>query len=191
MTIWAGILCILHRILETDGNMALTGEEMSDVVRSHEYAYPDGSRIWIGVNTGYPVRGDQFAAGYQTFTRLSEHLVQHDDCAGGLRPCMACAVLYLTATAGRAWDEDGEAVWYLNGFDRVFTEIVLAIGIVMAVIGVEGFAALYEFSVYGHYYSEIVEQESLGDYRMILSDSGFLYLCVYGAVYGFMASMCF
>lgn len=177
--------------LETDGNMALTGEEMSDVVRSHEYAYPDGSRIWIGVNTGYPVRGDQFAAGYQTFTRLSQHLSCTMTVLAVCGLVWLVLFLYLTATAGRAWDEDGEAVWYLNGFDRVFTEIVLAIGIVMAVIGVEGFAALYEFSVYGHYYPEIVEQESLGGYRIILSDSGFLYLCVYGAVYGFMASMCF
>ena len=177
--------------METDGNMALTGEEMSDAVRSHEYAYPDGSRIWIGVNTGYPVRGDQFAAGYRTFTRLSEHLSSTMTVLAVCGFVWLVLFLYLTVTAGRAWDEDGEAVWYLNGFDRVFTEIVLAIGIAMAVIGVEGFAALYEFSVYGHYYTEIVEQESLGGYRMVLSDSGFLYLCVYGAGYGFMASMCF
>ena len=114
------------------GNVDITDEDMFNMVETHKYAYPEGTRIWIGVDTDFEIEGDQFETGYTAFNNVVPRMNEYV-----LYICMCLVVWllvcsYLTYTAGRAYNQDGEMLWYLNGFDRLYTEFVAGLSIGLA-----------------------------------------------------------
>ena len=168
--------------IASEGNVDITEQEIYRVLKDYEYAYPDNTKVWIGVDTGYWVEDDQFAMVRNIYNSIVPHIWQ----IGAVLLCCIAVWLaiwiYLTATAGRALDEDGRQVLYLNGFDRLFTEFVLAIGVVLAVIGFYGFAFLGSVTTDRYYIIDRV---------MSSGRNGILYIYGLGALYGFMASLTF
>ncbi len=112
--------------IECVGNVSISDEEMYSMVETHKYAYPEGTRIWIGVDVDFEIKGDQFETGYKVFSSIIPRMTQIV-----LLICVCIAVwliiwIYLTYTAGWAYDENDNQILYLNGFDRLYLEFVLA-----------------------------------------------------------------
>lgn len=109
----------------------LTVEEMFDAFNMYEYAYPDTAKMWIGVDTSYPV-ADGFQNASETYRTFRM----------GRTPFMCITAvsafvwivlfLYLSVRAGRIQNADGKYEVRLTWFDQIPTEIYLLLSIVVA-----------------------------------------------------------
>ena len=114
------------------GNTILSEEEIDRYISVYDYAYPDTTHIWLGIDTGYGVREDVF---YNAATVYNSIVPNVGKVAAGiivLAVMWLALGLYLTVTAGFAVNEEGERVETLNRFDRLWTEVslLLALGLV-------------------------------------------------------------
>lgn len=110
-------------------NTSITENTISKILQSYDYAYPESVKIWIGVDTSYPV-ADAFRQGREYLPNLWMWLVA----------AIVCGLLYLilfvyqTVMAGREYDEEGVKRISLNAFDRIPTEAALLIAFVVALL---------------------------------------------------------
>lgn len=119
-------------------NTRIDEEIVRQTVQEYDYAYPETTKIWVGVDTAYPV-SDGFRQGYDVFSNYSPHLWQ------SLALALVAGILYLliwfylTCVTGRNRDGEGYKCIRLQPFDKaVPTEgaLVLACGAVAVGIGV-------------------------------------------------------
>lgn len=170
--------------IECVGNVDISDDQMFNIVETHKYAYPEGTRMWIGVDTNFPIRGDQFETGRDTYNSLIPRIGEYILLIGVCLIVWLGLFGYLTYTAGRAVDEEGNIIWYLNGFDRLYTEFVLAIGCVLAYFGASGFYRVLMTAWDGDNY--LIDQKLLGNGKLAQ-----WYLAGLGALLGFAASLAF
>lgn len=104
-------------------------KEFRSILKGYEYAYPENMKIWIGVDTKYPVKDifSQGASGYQNYMPYLNQLIAVAVLAGILYVIL---LVYLTLIEGQTGNKKEIA---LKKIDRISTEIALAFGI--AVIG--------------------------------------------------------
>ena len=114
--------------LEFTGSTGMTEEEIHGFLSEYEYAYPETTHIWIGVDTDYPVEGDAFYHANLVFQRIVPYIGYIVALCVFLAIFWVALGVYLTITAGVAYTEEGEMVHYLNGFDHFWTEIVILLG---------------------------------------------------------------
>lgn len=111
--------------LEFYGTSGLTEDDIYGYLREYEYAYPETTHIWIGVDTSYPIKGDAFYNANKVYQRV----VPHVNLFIVFFTCLVLGWLligvYLTMTAGVTYDEEGNRVYTLNGWDRIWTEVQL------------------------------------------------------------------
>ncbi len=165
--------------LEFTGNTSMTEEEIYDYLNKYEYAYPETTHIWIGVDTNYPAVGDAFYNANAVFQRIVPNI------GFIIMFCVVMGILwlilsiYLTVTAGVAYDENEENVLYLNGIDHIWTEIMILIGAGCAYAAYLGYQQLLKIAdmVYASH-SELLGTSTTQFYE-------------YGsfAAYGFLFSM--
>ena len=166
------------------GNVDISDEEMLLMVETHKYAYPEGTRIWIGVDTDFEIKGDQFETGQEAFDSIVPRMREF------FMLIFACLIIwmviwsYLTYTAGQAYDEDGNMILYLNGFDKLYTEFVVGLGAALCYAGVQVFKMLLAFAANGENAWAAVFAEKFG------SPSGWV-LSGLSGLYGFAASFIF
>lgn len=158
------------------GNNPLTENEIYNMIR--DYAYPETTHIWIAVDTTYTVPGDAFYHANTVFQRVIPNM--------GLYTfwiVVACTLwfvlaLYLTVTAGAA-EEEGKKKYYLNTFDKIWTEVFLGL-VVLYVMG----------CIYSGYYLESIANQVYDSHFLFEGNSGFKmngYLSF--GLFGFVSSM--
>lgn len=166
--------------LEFSGNTNLTEDDIYTYMREYEYAYPDTTHIWIGVDTAYPIEGDAFYNAHEVF----ETIVPHKEAIiagfailllGWLAIC-----IYLTITSGVARNEKGEQVIYISNFDHLWTELLFALAGGAAYLAYRGFDKVM-------YIAEQVQQTQAETFTLF----GTSWLYRYGifAIYGILLSM--
>ena len=167
--------------LEFTGNTDLTEMEVSGYMKEYEYAYPENTHVWIGVDTSYPVVGDDFYNANTVFQKIVPN-------SGRIVSAVVLFVIlwiafgvYLTVTAGVGYQEDGTQVPYINSIDRVWTELMLLWLVCLFFAGAIGFHAL--FPMENVVYRNHMEITGFGMER-------FMKYLLYGA-YGFAMSMFF
>lgn len=128
--------------LEFSGNTSLTEDDIYNYMREYEYAYPETTHLWFGVDTGYPVAGDSFYNAYTVFERLVPHMNLIVGVIAVLIAGWLAISIYLTVTAGIAYDEAGERQLYLNGIDHIWTEVSVLFGALFVYGCVRGFEQL-------------------------------------------------
>ncbi len=112
----------------------LTVEEMFEAFSSYEYAYPDTAKMWIGVDTSYPVE-DDFKAASETYNTFRKYRMYFVALAASCALIYGILFLYLSVRAGRVKDSEGNVTIRLTWIDQIPTEIYLLFGaLVMAVI---------------------------------------------------------
>ena len=166
------------------GNVDISDEEMLLMVETHKYAYPEGTRIWIGVDTDFEIQGDQFETGLEAFNSIVPRMEEFFLMIAGCLIIWGTIWTYLTYIAGHAYDEDGNTVLYLTGFDKLYTEFVLASGAALCYGGIQVFRMLLAFATNG-------ESEWTGIFAEKFGSPTGWYLTGLSAFYGFTASFLF
>jgi len=110
--------------LEFTGNTSMNEEEIYAFLNEYEYAYPETTHIWIGVDTTYPIEGDAFYNANEVFRRIVPNISKIVSFCIVLGVIWIGLCIYLTVTAGVALDSEGNQVHYLNGIDHFWTEIL-------------------------------------------------------------------
>ncbi len=112
--------------LEFTGNSSLTEADIHGYLREYDYAYPESTHIWIGVDTDYPVPGDAFYSAHMLFDNIVPNITGIIVAIGFLFGLWLIIAGYLTVTAGTVHDEEGNISHYLNRFDHIWTEAFIA-----------------------------------------------------------------
>ncbi len=107
------------------GNTSLTEADIYAYMSEYEYAYPETSHIWIGVDTSYSVAGDAFYHANSIFQKIVPNIGLILSAIALLAVLWLGIGVYLTITAGTYYDEEGEEILYLNGIDHIWTEIMV------------------------------------------------------------------
>lgn len=121
------------------GNTTLGEEEIDKFISLYEYAYPDTTHIWLGVDTSYAVETDAFYHAYQIYTQVVPNVSRIFTMITILVLCWLVLCIHMTITAGVSYDETGEKIYYLNRFDHIWTEIFVLFGIAAIYIGIWGY----------------------------------------------------
>lgn len=111
--------------LEFTGNANLTSDDVYEYMRAYQYAYPETTHIWIGVDTSYPVKGDAFHEANEVFGKIVPYLELIVGTIGFLFLGWLGIGIYLTVTAGVRINDAGEHIYYLSGIDHIWTEVMV------------------------------------------------------------------
>ena len=130
-----------------ESNSAITEATIRDIVKKYDYAYPENIRIWIAVDSTYPVN-DAFTQGRAGFQNYLPYFWQWIVLAVLAVVLYFVLLVYLTITTGKYTDEDGNTRIRLTGFDKIPTEagLILGVGSAAAIIA----AAYYVYSAWRH-----------------------------------------
>lgn len=124
--------------LEFTGITNLTEGDIYRFMNESGYAYPENTRIWMAVDTAYPIEGDAFYDAHSVFEKIVPNIVKILVIVAILTFVWLGILGYLTLTAGVVYDEDGERVFYSSGIDRIWTEIMLIIAVALLYAGYRG-----------------------------------------------------
>ena len=165
-------------IVQTNTN--IRNEDIRSILISHEieYAYPDDSKIWIGINKDYPVEDEYFAAR----NKFNSKTLPTAACAIGSIVCLAFfagLMIYLAVKTGWVKSEDGEAVLELNGADDIPLEVFLGICVLLAFL-LYLISSLFTFDY--EYINRIMN--SMGQYTLpVFGICFFVLACMLGVVF--------
>lgn len=130
--------------LEFTGNTGMTERQIYQYLKDYDYAHPDMTHIWIAVDTNYPVQGDAFYNANVVFQRIVPNIWYL--IGGGILLVVLWLLIgiYLTVTAGVAFDEEDEPVLYLNGIDHVWIECMVLVLLACVYAGKVGYGYLMD-----------------------------------------------
>lgn len=128
--------------LEFTSNTGLTEKDIHRYLNEYDYAYPDATHIWVGVDTGYEVPGDAFYSANVLFQNIVPNINGILVMIGILFVCWLMIATYLSATAGVMDDGKEQYFHYLNGFDHLWTEIFALLCVCLAYGAVQGYGYL-------------------------------------------------
>lgn len=98
--------------LEFMGNTVLSEEEIDEYISVYDYAYPDTTHIWLGIDTGYGVHEDVFYNASAVYNRIVPNVGRIIAGMIGLAVIWLGIGIYLTVTAG-VWSTKREKGWNL------------------------------------------------------------------------------
>ncbi len=107
-------------------NTTIEEDTVRQILQGYDYAYPETVKIWMHVDTSYPVK-DAFSRGANYLPNLWQWAAAAF-LAGFLYLALFC---YQTAVTGREYDEQGKKRVRLNAFDRIPTEASVLIAAVL------------------------------------------------------------
>ena len=130
-----------------ESNSAIEETTIRNIVKKYDYAYPENIRIWIAVDSNYPVN-DAFAQGRAGFLNYHPYFWQWIFLAVLAVVLYFALLVYLTITTGKYTDGEGNTRVRLTGFDKIPTEagLILGVGSAAAIIA----AAYYIYSEWRH-----------------------------------------
>ncbi len=128
--------------LEFTSNTGLTEKDIHNYLNEYDYAYPDSTHIWVGVDTGYEVPGDAFYSANALFQNIVPNITKILVMIGILSICWLMIATFLSATAG-VMDDGGDSYYhYLNGFDHIWTEVFAVLCVALTYGAIYGYRYL-------------------------------------------------
>lgn len=136
--------------LEFSGNASLSEADIHSYLNEYDYAYPEKTHIWIGVDTNYEVPGDAFYSAHKLFETIVPRITIIVIGIAFLLGIWILLATYLTVTAGIGYDAEGNIVRTLNRFDHVWTEffVLMCIALVFVVGYGSGYLQMVADTVY-------------------------------------------
>lgn len=130
--------------LETNAN--ITEDEMFNNVSDYEYAFPQNTKLWIGVNTDFPIHRDQFYLVRDTYNSIIPHMWLILIFSGIFLFIWMGIGGYISYTTGKT-EKEGKVVSELYVFDQVPTEIFLLL-LLLAGLGLWRFFGFIYDNIY-------------------------------------------
>lgn len=126
-------------------NTGITEEEVRQIFKGYDYAYPETVKIWMSIDSAYSAI-DEFRQGAIGYNDFRPYLWQGIAVAAAAGILYLVIFFYLTCVTGKDMDEEGRPYIRLNSFDKVPTEIaiLLAGGIMVFVAWI--FIAMIEIA---------------------------------------------
>ncbi len=153
-----------------ESNTGIINESyLFDVFTEYQYAYPETAKIWIAVDTSYPVK-DAFAKADEVYSFIHP-LIYPLLVIGIVCGVLPWFILYLylsTKTGYRRKKGEPEGEFTLSWFDAIPTEIFLFLGIGFMVGGVYLFNNIIDYYFYDYGMSYLCNNRI----RMVLLLSG-------------------
>ena len=128
------------------GNTILSEEEIYDYISVYNYAYPDTTHIWLGVDDNYAVEGDAFYNANDLYQKIVPNVNRIIAMIAVLLCVWIGVGIYLSLITGVALSENGEQIWYLNRFDRIWTEIFLLLAAGLVYGGLFGYRMIMDIA---------------------------------------------
>jgi len=156
--------------MKFQSNAEITENEMFNNISGYEYAFPEGTQIWIGIDTAFKVDSDQYSYVSTTYNNIVPHIWKF---LLGILFCVLGWIIlwiYFTMTTGRVY-ADGELISKMNLFDRIPTEIagVMMFGIIVGFgMGFSQLEDVLENNIYFQYDSWISETSYVRLYFVLL-----------------------
>lgn len=165
--------------LEFMGNTTLSEEELDDYISIYDYAYPDTTYIWLGIDSSYSIEGDTFYTANEVYQKIVPNVNRIIALMVFLILVWLVLGIYLTITTGVSISSTGHKIRYLNRFDHMWTEFLILLG-----------AGLVWGGVYG-YKSIIQIAETAGSIPEEITNIQLIRFCRYGvfALYGLYLSV--
>ncbi|MCI9071605.1 MAG: HAMP domain-containing histidine kinase [Lachnospiraceae bacterium] len=160
--------------MRLESNANITEEEMFDNVSDYEYAFPKNTKLWIGVNTDFPIRQDQFFLAQDTYNNIIPHIWIILIFFGIFSLLWLGIGGYVSYTTGRPKEGDAFPTPYI--FDRIPTELVM----MLLLLTLLGLWQLFEL-IYGNVYSSVfyrsnratIQQLAVAKQYMLIMCGGF------------------
>jgi len=119
------------------GNTVLGEEELDGYISLYNYAYPDTTHIWIGIDANYAIKEDVFYSANALYQKIVPNVNRILGLIAMFFLLWLGLGLYLTITAGDM---------RLNRFDRLWTEGLVLIGAGLCYCAVLGFGIIMEIA---------------------------------------------
>ena len=116
--------------VQINTNTDISAKHMRSMLKEHEYTFGDDTRVWIWVDTNYPVN-DSLQMVKNELDAFRPYFITLLGCGVSALILGLLILIYLTYKEGRIWDEKGEIKYAIHKQDRFPIEIwtMLAIGI--------------------------------------------------------------
>ena len=115
-------------------NTLLSEDTVRHVFNSYEYAYPETIKVWVGVDTSFPVN-DVYIQGLEGYTSYVPYYWQFLGFAAAAIILYLLLYLYLTYVEGRVTDEEGNTTIALRRIDKIPTELFV-LGTILLIGGI-------------------------------------------------------
>ncbi len=163
------------------GSSSLTEEDIYQFMSEYEYAYPETTHVWIGVDISYPVPGDALYNAHTLFERIVPNVGKFVCLIAFMGIIWLTISIYLTITAGVGYNGEGESASYLNKIDHFWTEIMIAVAAAL------GYAAVHG----ARWLGGIAETVYTGNTEERIFGSAHLFEYGVFGLYGFLLSLAF
>lgn len=127
------------------GNTVMSEEEIYGYISDYDYAYPDTTHIWLGVDTNYTAE-DAFYHANMVYERIVPGMGRYFVLCILLLVVWLGIGIYMSVTAGVAVAENGEKVHYLKRFDHIWTEALALLAAAFVLGGSYGFRMLTDIA---------------------------------------------
>lgn len=123
------------------GNTVTSEAEIRGYISDYDYANPDTTHIWLGVDTSYAAE-DAFYNANAVYNRIVPNMGRFIALFVLLLVLWLGIGIYLSVTAGVAVGENGEKICYLKRFDHLWTEVLLLLAALFVLGSRYGFSLL-------------------------------------------------
>ena len=131
--------------VQINTNTDITAKQMRSMLKEHEYSFGDDTRVWVWVDTNYPVN-DSLQMVKNDVDSFRPYFISLSGCALAALTLCILILLYLTYKEGRKLDDNGALCYGILKQDHIPLEIwtlsFLIVEIVLAKYGwqmIEGF----------------------------------------------------
>lgn len=158
------------------GNTIVSEEEFYEYVRMYDYAYPETTHIWIGVDSAYSVEGDAFYNAALLYDKMMPSAGRYVIIIGLLILLWIGTLIYLTTIAGMTVDSEGNKYCKLLRFDRMWTEMLGVLAALFAIGAVNGAKELIRVAEY----SNMLMADKVGNEQALFTFYQYSKFALYG-----------
>lgn len=123
------------------GNTVTSEEEIYGYISAYDYAYPDTTHIWLGMDTSYTAQ-DAFYNANAVYNKIVPNMGRFIALFVLLLVLWLGIGIYLSVTTGVSVDENGEKIYYLKRFDHLWTEALILLAAFFVLGGRYGYSLL-------------------------------------------------
>lgn len=116
--------------VQINTNTEISAKQMRSMLKEHEYTFGDDTRVWVWVDTEYPVN-DSLQKVKNELDAFRPYYITLLGVSAGALILGILAIVYLTYKEGRKLDENGEMKYAIHKQDRIPLELwtLLAVGV--------------------------------------------------------------
>lgn len=116
--------------VQINTNTDISAKQMRSMIKEHEYTFGDNTRVWVWVDTNYPVN-DSLQMVKSELDAFRPYFITLLACAASALGLGILLMIYLTYKEGRMLDENDEIKYTIYKQDRIPLEIWTAVILVI------------------------------------------------------------